>query len=126
MMAGFEAAMATLSTGAMCTPSQLGDALRDLASQGSNNLGQLTQHIDENMAAHDELRASMAETRQMVQAIEGPFNVLSNAIGHIGGTAEVVTSTLLQRIVSLENTANMVTGELVTRVTQLQNTVQQL
>ena len=129
-MAGVETCVATLASGTMCSPEVLGAALRELAQHSANSFNQLVGHIGENTSAHDELRAAtqdtrnmLIETRQMVTAIEGPFTELRNMVGHLGGTAGAVSSTLLQRIVSLESTANSVTGELVGQVTQLQNTV---
>ena len=136
-MPRLQAALDTLSTGAMPTASEFGDAFRDLVGQITDVRNNLTGHVSENTQAHDNFSNAFGnvataanEARQMVTSIEGPFNELRALIGQVGdvqahaqaATAAAAT-TLLQRIVNLEETANDVTGRMQGQIARLEQLV---
>ena len=101
-MPAFDALLATLSTGATPSSPELADGLRDLSTQIHQGRTNLSTHIDENTAAHENMNASFHEARRtaveahrMITSIEGPFNVLTAAIGNVSANTEAAGNTLL-------------------------------
>ena len=128
-----QAVLDILSTGAMPAASEFGDAFRDLVGQITDVRNNLTGHVTENTQAHETFSTAIRNVadvangaHQMVASIEGPFNELRSLIGQVGdvqahtqAATAAAASTLLQRIVSLEETANVVTGTMQGQIDRL-------